>query len=253
MEQSNVELKKYNVIYQVYLSAEGDPQYTAAAAWSDVAAKGGSGSRDDKKKHPRTNPPSPSSSILPVHITSFPLKFSASQQAWPKQQQEFAFVSTASDFCTFKQSSSSSKDIFPPHRGFYNVSRQEAEKMLETNPEFGSIILRPSSRANCYGLTLRQLTTRSNSILINSYFVAKCSVNGWWFCQLTLHYTVLQWTCHEELQSHWNKIRFCHWTWLTGTFQSFLITMLLNLIKHFQCLTLEDGLDFFFYRSKCHL
>ncbi|XP_042349413.1 signal-transducing adaptor protein 1-like isoform X2 [Plectropomus leopardus] len=40
---------------------------------------------------------------------------------------------------------------------FFNVSRQEAERMLEANPEFGSIIFRPSTLANNYALTLRQL------------------------------------------------------------------------------------------------
>ncbi|TNN81958.1 Signal-transducing adaptor protein 1 [Liparis tanakae] len=41
---------------------------------------------------------------------------------------------------------------------FFSVSRQEAERMLEANPESGSIILRPSTLANNYALTLRQLT-----------------------------------------------------------------------------------------------
>ncbi|XP_069027442.1 signal-transducing adaptor protein 1-like [Embiotoca jacksoni] len=40
---------------------------------------------------------------------------------------------------------------------FFNVSRQEAERMLEANPECGGIILRPSALANNYALTLRQL------------------------------------------------------------------------------------------------
>ncbi|TDH07591.1 hypothetical protein EPR50_G00107540 [Perca flavescens] len=41
---------------------------------------------------------------------------------------------------------------------FYSVTRQEAEQMLEANPEYGGIILRPSTLANNYALTLRQLT-----------------------------------------------------------------------------------------------
>lgn len=41
---------------------------------------------------------------------------------------------------------------------FFNVTRQEAERMLEANPECGGIILRPSTLANNYALTLRQLT-----------------------------------------------------------------------------------------------
>ncbi|XP_068447392.1 signal-transducing adaptor protein 1-like [Clinocottus analis] len=40
---------------------------------------------------------------------------------------------------------------------FLSVSRQEAERMLEANPECGSIILRPSTLANNYALTVRQL------------------------------------------------------------------------------------------------
>ncbi|XP_068570992.1 signal-transducing adaptor protein 1-like isoform X2 [Cebidichthys violaceus] len=40
---------------------------------------------------------------------------------------------------------------------FFNVTRQKAEQMLEENPECGSIIMRPSTLANNYALTLRQL------------------------------------------------------------------------------------------------
>ncbi|XP_053179611.1 signal-transducing adaptor protein 1-like [Scomber japonicus] len=40
---------------------------------------------------------------------------------------------------------------------FYNVSRKEAEKMLEDNPQHGGLILRPSALTNNYALTLRQL------------------------------------------------------------------------------------------------
>ncbi|KAM9849693.1 signal-transducing adaptor protein 1-like [Aulostomus maculatus] len=43
---------------------------------------------------------------------------------------------------------------------FFNVTRQEAEQMLEANPEYGSIILRPSRLTNTYAVTLRQLTAR---------------------------------------------------------------------------------------------
>ncbi|XP_076015716.1 signal-transducing adaptor protein 1-like [Genypterus blacodes] len=40
---------------------------------------------------------------------------------------------------------------------FHNVTREEAERMLEANPEWGSIILRPSTLQNSYALSLRQL------------------------------------------------------------------------------------------------
>ncbi|XP_018524409.1 signal-transducing adaptor protein 1 [Lates calcarifer] len=43
---------------------------------------------------------------------------------------------------------------------FFNVTRKEAEKMLEANPEYGGIILRPSTLANNYALTIRQPTPR---------------------------------------------------------------------------------------------
>ncbi|XP_023137991.2 signal-transducing adaptor protein 1-like [Amphiprion ocellaris] len=41
---------------------------------------------------------------------------------------------------------------------FFDVTRQEAEKMLKENPENGSIILRPSTLAHNYALTLKQHT-----------------------------------------------------------------------------------------------
>lgn len=47
-------------------------------------------------------------------------------------------------------------------RCFFDVTRREAEKMLEANPEYGGIILRPSTLPNNYALTLRQLTPRSD-------------------------------------------------------------------------------------------
>uniref|UniRef100_A0A3P9ID72 SH2 domain-containing protein n=1 Tax=Oryzias latipes TaxID=8090 RepID=A0A3P9ID72_ORYLA len=42
---------------------------------------------------------------------------------------------------------------------FYDVTRKEAEQMLEENPQNGGIILRPSTLPNNYALTLRQQTT----------------------------------------------------------------------------------------------
>ncbi|XP_026186270.1 signal-transducing adaptor protein 1-like [Mastacembelus armatus] len=53
-------------------------------------------------------------------------------------------------------SSSSSKDM---PECFFSVTRLEAEQMLEANPEYGGIILRPSTLANNYALTLRQPTS----------------------------------------------------------------------------------------------
>ncbi|XP_073343757.1 signal-transducing adaptor protein 1-like [Pagrus major] len=49
---------------------------------------------------------------------------------------------------------------------FFNVTRAEAERMLEANPEYGGIILRPSTLANNYALTLRQLIP-SGSVMKN--------------------------------------------------------------------------------------
>ncbi|XP_029970276.1 signal-transducing adaptor protein 1-like [Salarias fasciatus] len=47
---------------------------------------------------------------------------------------------------------------------FFNVTRQEAERMLECNPQHGNIILRPARMANNYALTLRQMTPSGPSI-----------------------------------------------------------------------------------------
>ncbi|XP_076594639.1 signal-transducing adaptor protein 1-like isoform X2 [Chaetodon auriga] len=40
---------------------------------------------------------------------------------------------------------------------FFSVTRQEAERMLEANPEYGGMILRPSTLENNYALTIRQM------------------------------------------------------------------------------------------------
>uniref|UniRef100_A0A3B5AS20 SH2 domain-containing protein n=1 Tax=Stegastes partitus TaxID=144197 RepID=A0A3B5AS20_9TELE len=50
----------------------------------------------------------------------------------------------------------------PKDKCFFDVTRQEAEQMLKANPEYGSIILRPSTLTNNYALTLRQPTPRSD-------------------------------------------------------------------------------------------
>ncbi|XP_013862117.1 signal-transducing adaptor protein 1 [Austrofundulus limnaeus] len=57
---------------------------------------------------------------------------------------------------------------------FFDVSRQEAEKMLEDNPENGSIILRPSALPKNYALTLRQKT--SSGVSIKNYRVTATNV-----------------------------------------------------------------------------
>lgn len=54
--------------------------------------------------------------------------------------------------------------FFFSYRCFFNVTRQEAERMLEANPEYGSMILRPSSLANSYALTIRQVTPRCDNV-----------------------------------------------------------------------------------------
>ncbi|XP_041846669.1 signal-transducing adaptor protein 1-like [Melanotaenia boesemani] len=60
---------------------------------------------------------------------------------------------------------------------FFDVTREEAKLMLEENPENGSIILRPSTLANNYALTLRQQTDSGPDIkhyrvtAMNSRFV----------------------------------------------------------------------------------
>ncbi|XP_028272381.1 signal-transducing adaptor protein 1-like [Parambassis ranga] len=56
---------------------------------------------------------------------------------------------------------------------FFDVTRQEAERMLEANPEYGGIILRPSTLPNNYALTLRQLTP--SGPVMKNYRVASTS------------------------------------------------------------------------------
>ncbi|XP_047440997.1 signal-transducing adaptor protein 1-like [Mugil cephalus] len=62
------------------------------------------------------------------------------------------------------------KPAFEMPECFFDVTRQEAEQMLEANPEYGGIILRPSAIANSYALTLRQPTPRG--AVMKNYRVA---------------------------------------------------------------------------------
>ncbi|XP_053284009.1 signal-transducing adaptor protein 1 [Pleuronectes platessa] len=59
---------------------------------------------------------------------------------------------------------------------FFDVTRQEAERMLEANPEYGGIIIRPSSFNNIYAVTIRRLTPRGP--LMKNYRVA-CTNTGY--------------------------------------------------------------------------
>ncbi|XP_060935487.1 signal-transducing adaptor protein 1-like isoform X2 [Limanda limanda] len=69
-------------------------------------------------------------------------------------------------------------DYIPPDQPacFFDVTRQEAERMLEANPEYGGIILRPSSLNNIYAVTIRQLTPRGP--VMKNYRVA-CTNSGY--------------------------------------------------------------------------
>ncbi|KAF7657435.1 hypothetical protein LDENG_00027070 [Lucifuga dentata] len=58
---------------------------------------------------------------------------------------------------------------------FYDVTRQEAERMLENNPECGDIILRPSTFPNNYALTLRQVN--ASGPVMKNYRVT-CTTSG---------------------------------------------------------------------------
>ncbi|XP_040903627.1 signal-transducing adaptor protein 1-like [Toxotes jaculatrix] len=69
---------------------------------------------------------------------------------------------------------------------FFDVSRQEAERMLEENPEYGGIILRPSTLAKNYALTLRQLTPRGP--VMKNYRVT--STNSGFVIELDMPVTV---------------------------------------------------------------
>lgn len=56
---------------------------------------------------------------------------------------------------------------------FFDVTREEAKQMLEENPEYGSMILRPSTLANNYALTIRQIM--SSGPAIKNYRVSSTS------------------------------------------------------------------------------
>ncbi|MEQ2235455.1 hypothetical protein ILYODFUR_002507 [Ilyodon furcidens] len=68
-----------------------------------------------------------------------------------------------------------SKDTTAPDMPacFFNVTRQEAEKMLKENPENGNIILRPSTVPKNYALTIIQKT--SSGALPKNYRVTSTS------------------------------------------------------------------------------
>lgn len=70
------------------------------------------------------------------------------------------------------QSSSSSTGL----SCFYNVTRQEAERMLGANPECGGIILRPATQPNNYALTLRQVI--SSGPVMRNYRVTSTKNSG---------------------------------------------------------------------------
>ncbi|XP_054454218.1 signal-transducing adaptor protein 1-like [Anoplopoma fimbria] len=85
---------------------------------------------------------------------------------------------------------------------FFNVSRQEAERMLETNPEHGSIILRPSRLANNYALTLRQ--PRPSGPVMKNYRVT--STNSGFVIELDTAVTVS--SLNEVLQYFLEKTEY---------------------------------------------
>uniref|UniRef100_UPI003AAFE44E signal-transducing adaptor protein 1-like n=1 Tax=Centroberyx gerrardi TaxID=166262 RepID=UPI003AAFE44E len=88
--------------------------------------------QEKKRNPPQTRPPLPP---RPAFLTS------ASPSASPPSPKD-------TNECSLSE--------MPPC--FYAVTRQEAECMLEENPEYGSIILRPSTLTNNYALTLRQVS-----------------------------------------------------------------------------------------------
>ncbi|XP_034454157.1 signal-transducing adaptor protein 1-like [Hippoglossus hippoglossus] len=91
---------------------------------------------------------------------------------------------------------------------FFDVTRQEAERMLEANPEYGGIILRPSRLNNIYAVTIRQLTPRGP--VMKNYRVA-CTNPGFVMELLTpvtvsslnevLKYFIEKTQCHPYVTS----------------------------------------------------
>lgn len=70
-------------------------------------------------------------------------------------------VSRKSSF-TDKQNMKKYNLLFYSCRCFFNVTRQKAEQMLEEKPNYGSIIIRPSTLANNFAVTLRLQMPRSD-------------------------------------------------------------------------------------------
>ncbi|KAM7417596.1 hypothetical protein PAMA_017298 [Pampus argenteus] len=77
--------------------------------------------------------------------------------------------SSSSSLSPLKDNPKDSSPMMPSC--YFNVNRQDAEKMLTANPECGSIILRPSTMANNYALTLRQPT--SSGHVLRNYRVSR--------------------------------------------------------------------------------
>ncbi|XP_043982378.1 signal-transducing adaptor protein 1-like isoform X2 [Gambusia affinis] len=69
---------------------------------------------------------------------------------------------------------------------FFDVTRQEAERLLSENPENGNIILRPSTMPKNYALTLRQKTDRGH--VLKNYRVT--STNAGFVIELETPITV---------------------------------------------------------------
>lgn len=85
---------------------------------------------------------------------------------------------------------------------FFKITRKEAEYMLETNPEYGGMILRPSTLTNNYALTLRQMTA-SGPVMKN--FRVSSTTSGF---VIELERPVTVSSLHEVLQFFLEKTEY---------------------------------------------
>lgn len=110
----------------------------------------------ERKRNPPSPAPRPALPPRPAFLLSASPTPSSAQQ--PSDQPDDSSSSSKMPSC------------------FYNVTRQEAERMLEANPECGGIILRPSTQPKNYALTLRQVT--SSGPVMRNYRVTSTKKAG---------------------------------------------------------------------------
>lgn len=131
---------------------EADSQRYEAAPWPNVAAAGRSG----EGKVPTFRLPEPSAPATAAQLSQALLHSVSRRWRWPPFVSLAAFSTTGKCFQMSQEKVTVSLPLTDTCRCFLEVSRLEAEELLESNPEYGSIIIRPSSLPNSYAVSIRQ-------------------------------------------------------------------------------------------------